>query len=135
MATDMKDINLKYWTTPPNMFLVATRVEEPDRIIGMAAMHQVSEVSVELSRIFVRKEARRRGLARLLSQRLIEAAKEMEGVDKVVLGTTDSQTPAIALYESMGFERQQNMPFESLPEWTVILHGLEYRNYLLHLDK
>lgn len=53
--------------------------------------------------VFVDPSAQRRGIARALLGRLIEAAPE--GVEQLTLSVLVTNQPAIALYESLGFVR------------------------------
>ena len=55
-----------------------------------------------LEDLFVRSEARRRGVARALVQHALERARE-RGCRRVELDTTEDNLGAIALYESVGF--------------------------------
>jgi GNAT superfamily N-acetyltransferase len=55
-----------------------------------------------LEDLFVRREARRRGIARALLQRVLERARD-RGCRRVELDTNEGNDGAIALYESLGF--------------------------------
>jgi GNAT superfamily N-acetyltransferase len=55
-----------------------------------------------LEDLFVRGEARRRGVARALVERALERARE-RGCQRIELDTTEDNHGAIALYESVGF--------------------------------
>jgi ribosomal protein S18 acetylase RimI-like enzyme len=55
-----------------------------------------------LEDLFVRSEARGRGLGRALVRRVLERASE-RGCARVELDTNEDNHPAIALYESLGF--------------------------------
>jgi GNAT superfamily N-acetyltransferase len=55
-----------------------------------------------LEDLFVRREARRRGIAKALLQRVLERARE-RGCRRVELDTNEDNDGAIALYESLGF--------------------------------
>lgn len=59
--------------------------------------------TVELRRLRVAPEARRRGVGRGLSQTVIDWSRE-RGYMRVVVNTTTPQTPALALYRSLGFQ-------------------------------
>ncbi len=63
--------------------------------------------SVELKRIFVKKDQRRRGLARLLINKLEELAKE-KGYQYAMLETGIMQQEAISLYINMGYAIIEN---------------------------
>jgi GNAT superfamily N-acetyltransferase len=55
-----------------------------------------------LEDLFVRREARRRGVARTLVERALERARE-RGCRRVELDTNEDNYGAIKLYESLGF--------------------------------
>lgn len=63
--------------------------------------------SAELKRIFVVKEARRKGLAKLVVRELEELARS-KGYKFAILETGVKQKEAITLYRSMGYEAIQN---------------------------
>lgn len=70
-------------------------------VIGWAGLEAVcGEGSV--TNIAVLPAFRRKGVGRKLTQRLIEEARE-EGLDFLMLEVRVSNTPAVALYESLGF--------------------------------
>jgi ribosomal protein S18 acetylase RimI-like enzyme len=56
----------------------------------------------EVKRMFVRREFRRRGLARALMLRLLDDARRM-GLTVIRLGTLEEMTAARALYVELGF--------------------------------
>lgn len=56
--------------------------------------------------LFVRKEARRQGVARALMDRATHLARETGAVE-INLATATNNTPAQALYESLGYRRDE----------------------------
>jgi hypothetical protein len=48
----MKDPELKFWTSPPNGFLVATNTYD-DKVIGCIAYKKNSDSTLELNRLVV----------------------------------------------------------------------------------
>lgn len=72
--------------------------------VGCVAARPVSNEVCEMKRLFVRSQARRHGVAKLLVTEIIEWAGRA-GYQSMVLDTLDWMLPAIALYESFGFER------------------------------
>jgi ribosomal protein S18 acetylase RimI-like enzyme len=66
-----------------------------------------------LEDLFVRTEARRRGIARALVQRALERARE-RGCRRVELDTNEDNHGAISLYESIGFSCTSKGPSRSL---------------------
>lgn len=72
--------------------------------VGCVAARPVSNEVCEMKRLFVRPQARRHGVARLLVAEIIAWAGRA-GYETMVLDTLNWMHPAIALYESFGFER------------------------------
>jgi ribosomal protein S18 acetylase RimI-like enzyme len=53
--------------------------------------------------VYVRPESRGKGVARALMQEIIRRARQMEGIEQVLL-VASAHLPARKLYESLGFE-------------------------------
>ena len=47
----MKDKTLKFWTTPPNVFLVATAPILPNIILGCISYQEINPTTVEMNRL------------------------------------------------------------------------------------
>ena len=88
------------FAAPDGTFLVA-RIGET--AIGCAGMRRHRDGAVEVKRMFVRIEHRRRGHARRLLSALEDWARS-RGCDRVVLETGMAQPEAVALYISAGYE-------------------------------
>ena len=95
----MKDLELKYWTTQPNLFLVAET--ESGRIVGCISYRQITPNTVEMHRLSVHSNYRKLGIGRKLLETLINTAKE-NGYDTMYLETWSR--PAEILYEKMKFK-------------------------------
>ena len=95
----MKDVELKYWTTQPNLFLVAET--ESGRIVGCISYRQITPNTVEMHRLSVHSNYRKLGIGRKLLETLINTAKE-NGYDTMYLETWPR--PAEILYEKMEFK-------------------------------
>ena len=95
----MKDEELKFWTTPPNLFLVAET--ESGNIAGCISYKQITPYTVEMNRLNVDVKYRKLGIGQKLLKTLIGTAKE-NGYDTVYLETWPR--PAQALYEKMNFQ-------------------------------
>ena len=73
-----------------------------DAVIAMGGLAPDGEDSLELCKLHVDATWQRRGLGRLLAERLIELAAT-RGFANVKLHVTVTQEPAIRLYRSLGF--------------------------------
>ena len=74
------------------------------RAVGCGALRPLAPGVGEVKRMFVRPEARRRGIARRVLDRLEQMARE-RGIAALRLETGTRQPEAIALYEAAGYRR------------------------------
>lgn len=72
--------------------------------LGCVALHPLTPTTGELKRMYVRPEARGRGVARRLIEHAIAVASAW-GYARLRLGTLPTMRPAQQLYESLGFQR------------------------------
>jgi len=82
-------------------YVIAYEVEKP---VGCGALRQIDSAMVEVRRMYVLKSARRAGVARKILVAL-EASASRLGYKVMRLETGNRQQPAMALYETFGFER------------------------------
>jgi ribosomal protein S18 acetylase RimI-like enzyme len=80
---------------------------EGDRIIGTAAFRR-EDAHKERHRgfvwsVYVRPEARGKGISKQLMQLLINEARKMDGLEMLTLSVAITQTSARTLYTSLGF--------------------------------
>lgn len=71
--------------------------------VACGAFKEYDSCSVEIKRVFVKKENRRQGLSKLIINKLEELA-ESKGYEYSVLETGQKQHEAISLYKSRGYE-------------------------------
>ena len=71
--------------------------------VGCGALRAIDEETAEVKRMFVRPEARRRGIAARMLAELERVAREF-GYRKIILETGVFQPEAIALYKKAGYE-------------------------------
>lgn len=71
--------------------------------VACGAFKEFDNNSVEMKRVFVKKEFRRQGLSRLVMGKLEETAKG-KGYECAVLETGQKQYEAINLYKTLGYE-------------------------------
>ena len=109
MKTDMADKALKYWTTPPNVFLVATS-SSSEKVLGCISYQQIAENTVEMHRLSVDTHARGIGIGWKLVQTLFDTARQ-NGYKMFHLQTTTAQFDAIKLYDRTDFNSRQEKKF------------------------
>ncbi|XP_039729281.1 putative N-acetyltransferase 8B [Pteropus medius] len=107
LDTDMSDITKTYLSKPGSCFWVA---ESEGQVVGMVGALPAEEPTlrkkqVELFHLSVASECRGQGIAKALVRTLLQFARD-QGYSEVVLATTMLQVSALALYESMGFQKR-----------------------------
>jgi ribosomal protein S18 acetylase RimI-like enzyme len=76
--------------------------EENGAIVGMVGLEQVDATTVELRRMYVDPDARRRAVGRRLLQHAEDAARQ-GGYRTMVLSTSELQQAALTLYRNAGY--------------------------------
>ncbi len=94
---DLEDIATSY---AKGVFLIAWQEEE---IVGTGAFRPISEDTVEIVRMSVKREKRRQGIGREILTELCWRAYR-QGYRRAILETTVSWDEAIAFYRAFGFE-------------------------------
>ena len=100
------------YAEPAGCLLVAV-VEH--QAAGCVAFRPLAEGICEMKRLYVRSAFRGRGLGRVMTKAVMERAGAA-GYRAMRLDTLSSMTPAISLYESLGFRRIKPYTAAALPE-------------------
>jgi putative acetyltransferase len=95
---------------------------EDDNPIGCVGLRKYEENICEMKRLYLKNEARGKGVGRELAIRIIEKAKQL-GYKKMQLDTIETMKEAIALYKSIGFK--EISPYRYNPVQGVIYMELE----------
>jgi ribosomal protein S18 acetylase RimI-like enzyme len=109
-----------YWTLDRNFVYVArdTNVvldeldDDSTKIVGMATLVLVPKFAglvAQIEDVCVDKEYRGKGIARLLMHAVMSTARERK-VTHIDLTSSPSREAALALYESLQFERRETIP-------------------------
>ena len=77
--------------------------EDQHQLVGMIALRRLQGKTCEMKRLYVRPQARGRGLARELVTRLLDEARHLDYAE-MRLDTLPMMTSAQALYESFEFD-------------------------------
>jgi len=97
---------------------------EGDRPVGCAALRPLGPDACELKRVYVRAEARGRGIGRTLVETLIEDARRI-GYRRMRLDTIPALKPALGLYRSLGF--RFIAPYRAIPTERALFMELRLR--------
>lgn len=89
---------------------------------GEAQSEHIGEQALEVERIYIRTNFKRRGFGRLMIEKAMNVAKE-KGCSTIWLGVWEQNFAAQAFYEKMGFAR--------FSEHTFLLGADEQTDYLL----
>jgi N-acetylglutamate synthase-like GNAT family acetyltransferase len=106
-------------------------VELDGAIIGMGALHKISERAGAIRRMYIKPAYRGKGYGRILLQQLLEKAREF-GYDAIYLDTGRFMAAAQHLYHSFGFveceeypETEIQLPPQARSHWHCMKKTLE----------
>ncbi len=94
--TDLDNIDVSY----SNSFFLAWH---KNKIVGTGALVPRSNEIIEIVRMSVEKMVRRKGIGKMILQKLVEEARS-RGFKQVILETTHTWQEVIAFYKDFGFE-------------------------------
>ena len=94
-------------------------VLEDDAVLGCGGLRPIAPGVVEIKRMYLRPEARGRGLGRQLLEALLAASRQ-EGYQQVRLDTDGLMPAAVQLYRAAGFVPCDPYPESEIP---VEFHG------------
>ena len=106
----MADKELQFWTTPPNVFLVATNTADDNQVLGCISYQVKNSKTVEMNRLAVNSSMRRMRIGEKLVNALLDEARRT-GYQTMYLETSTPASSAIRLYERMNFQFLQRCKF------------------------
>lgn len=95
---ELKHIQQEYGA-PEGCLLLA---KDDNQFLGCVALRKIDDGICEMKRLFVKPEAKGKGIGKLLATSIIEEGKAL-GYRKMRLDTLPAMKPAISLYKSLGF--------------------------------
>jgi len=97
-----------------------------DQTMGIACLRALTDSIGEIKRMYVRPEARNRGLGRALLNQLLEEAGQI-GYERVRLDSARFMTEAHKLYRSAGFHEIEAYEGSEIPQ--------EFQNHWIFMEK
>ena len=104
-ALSPEEVKRRLWSSS-DAFVVGAFDES--RLVGMAGFYRdqglKSRHKGHVWGVYVSPAVRGKKLGRTLMDRLLERASTVKGVEQILISVTSTQTAAMALYRSLGFE-------------------------------
>lgn len=96
---EISDLSLQY-SEPTGSIILACENSIP---IGCIGLRKLTDDTCEMKRLYLKNEARGKGIGRKLAEKVIAKAIEF-GYKKMKLDTIETMKEAISLYKSMGLK-------------------------------
>jgi putative acetyltransferase len=123
LSSELNQLPLMYGP-PSGCMLLAGRDEE---WVGCCGLRRFADEVCEMKRLYVKSNTRGTRLGRLLTERLVDRARNL-GYRRMVLDTLGDMIAARALYRSLGFR-------ETTPYYSNPLAGVSYMELDLETAK
>jgi GNAT superfamily N-acetyltransferase len=119
-----EDMNVLGKFMPPKGRLLLSYLE--DRPVGIACLKELTDSIGEVKRMYVRAQARKRGLGRELLNRLMEEARQI-GYERIRLDSARFMTEAHQLYRTSGFREIEAYEGSEIPK--------EFQKYWIFMER
>ena len=104
-SLSVEEVKRRLWSSADAFVVGAT---ENGRLIGMAGFYREegskSRHKGRVWGVYVSPAARGKGIGRGMMRKLLERGGKVNGVEQILISVTSTQTAAIKLYRSLGFE-------------------------------
>ena len=104
-SLSVEEVKRRLWSSADAFVVGAT---DEGRLIGMAGFYREpgskSRHKGRVWGVYVSPAARGKGVGRGLMEKLLERGAKVKGVEQILISVTSTQTAAIRLYRSLGFE-------------------------------
>ncbi len=105
-SLDRNELHRRIGSVDAEQFIVGAF--EGTRLFGAAGFHRDKGLKTRhkgrIWGVYVSPEKRGRGLARKILETLLRRASTISGLEQILLSVAATQTPALRLYQSLGFE-------------------------------
>jgi ribosomal protein S18 acetylase RimI-like enzyme len=105
-SLDLDELRRRIGSVDAEQFIVGAF--EGSRLLGAAGFHRdkgrKTRHKGRIWGVYVSPAERGRGLARKILETLLQRASTMGGLEQILLSVAATQTPALHLYQSLGFE-------------------------------
>ncbi len=115
------------WSIKKSFLCFYLAVDEHE-LVGCVGLKKIDNESVLLSRFYVKKEARRKGIGEKLYQKVIEYARKHKYKD-IYLGVDEVSKSGICFYEKHGFKRIDEGKFISEEDDFTYFKNLKFEKW------